>query len=65
MRPKVEKGIARWLRATLAAGPVPANDVLDRALAAGFSHQALLRAKALVGVQSVRTGRRFVWMLPD
>lgn len=41
-----------WLQGALAAGPVPSRELAQRALAAGFSHSTLKRARASIGVNA-------------
>ncbi|MBI5864817.1 MAG: AAA family ATPase [Planctomycetes bacterium] len=57
-----------WLRDSLAAGPMPADDVQAGAKAEGISRRTLSRAKSELGVKSIRQGygqgSRWVWSLP-
>jgi hypothetical protein len=60
----------RWLRRQLQSGPQFASDIVARAKAAGFftdgpfADGALKKAKRRLGVQSVWSGRRSLWLLP-
>lgn len=54
-----------FLRATLADGPLLAQEVFRRGTAAGFSRRTLERAKSALGVVSPRGGRLSTWRLPD
>lgn len=54
-----------FLRTTLADGPLLAQEVFQRANAAGFSRRTLERAKSSLGVVSPRGGRLSTWRLPD
>lgn len=46
---------ADWLRSRLAAGAVPTTDLMAEGRAAGFPPKTLNRAKALAGVESVKS----------
>jgi putative DNA primase/helicase len=54
-----------WLRAVLSAGPVLRSEIMTRGHEAGFRIDAIRRAKARVGVTSIRegfgAGARFYW----
>jgi len=55
----------RWLRTVLADGPKPARAVLGRARDDGISERTLRRAKAVLGVVSVKGKGGWAWKLPD
>ncbi len=72
--PETESAPARreaeeFLRAVLAAGPVPSKEVKLVATEEGISESALRRAKEALGVVSQREGfgpsGRFLWTLPE
>ena len=54
----------RWLRESLSDGPVPAEEVRQRANAAGVASRTLDRAKAVLEVKSAKVGTRWEWSLP-
>lgn len=63
---KVQRAMS-WLRQTLAAGPVPSQELLAQAEAAGISERSLWRAKARLGVTTTNrgtVGRPWSWSLP-
>lgn len=66
--PNAIDAATEWLRESLAAGPMPADDVQAGAKAESFSRRTLTRAKAALGVKSTRqgfgNGSRWVWSLP-
>jgi hypothetical protein len=45
-----------WLSSVLHAGPLPAREVLQRAKLEGFSEWGVRRAKAHLGVKTVKVG---------
>ncbi len=53
-----------FLREALAAAPQPQANVVQQAIDKGISERTLDRAKAKIGVQSVRSGRTWNWQLP-
>ncbi len=57
----------QWLREMLAAGPVPHAEIMSVGREAGFSRDALRRAKRRIGVTAYRDGfgpgSRFYWQL--
>jgi hypothetical protein len=55
-----------WLRSELAAGPVPAVEIMKRAAAAGIGARTLDRAKASLDVKAHKTTMKggWVWSLP-
>lgn len=57
---------AEWLRETLADGPIPASEILDRAEAEGFSTRTLKRAKRELGIKPTKAGMNggWSWSLP-
>ncbi len=63
---KVQRAMS-WLKRTLAAGPVPSQQLLAQADAAGISERSLWRAKARLGVTTTNqgtVGRPWSWSLP-
>lgn len=55
----------RWLREVLSEGPVPAQELMERAKAElGVGDRLLREAKAELGIESRREGGRWVWALP-
>src|SRR5207245_1955992 len=59
-----------FLAQTLAAGPVPARQILSQAAAELISEKTLRRAKRALGVSSKRAdhqheGDQWLWSLPD
>jgi hypothetical protein len=62
--------VERWLRETLADGPVPAKQVLKSCKDAGFSCDQAKRAKKRLRVRGYKEGfapdvSRWVWALPE
>ncbi|MBO1420118.1 AAA family ATPase, partial [Streptomyces sp. FH025] len=55
----------RLLSRMLAAGPVPARDVLAAAAAAGLAPRTVQRARRQLGVVASKTGNGWVLSLPD
>ncbi len=53
-----------FLRQRLAAGPVPAGKILAEAQALGIPAITLKRAKAALGIRSIRTREGWLWTLP-
>jgi len=49
----------------LAEGPQPATDCKALAQGLGAGEASLRKAKANLGIVSVRQGRRWLWRLPD
>jgi len=60
--PKVAKAVA-FLRAELAAGPLPRATIVARAAAAGIVARTLRRAKQVLGVTARREGGAWLWRL--
>lgn len=58
-----------WLRDRLCGGPVPAADIREIADAVGIAPRTLDRAKAALGVRSLRQGfgpgAAYLWALPE
>jgi hypothetical protein len=54
---------APWLRATLANGPLPAIESIERARADGIAEKTLRRAAKLLGVRSKRLPAGWAWFL--
>ncbi len=67
--PKAIDEAAEWLRDSLAAGPMTADEVHAGARNEGIAKRTLNRAKSELGVKSTRegfgNGSRWVWSLPN
>lgn len=56
------KKASAWLRETLAAGPLPSEEVLERGKAAGFGRDLIWEVKGSAGVRAQKNGLRgWVW----
>lgn len=56
---------AAFLRLILEDGPVPSADVLARAEDEGISKRTLHRAKAKIGVRSIKEDKMWLWCLSE
>ncbi len=58
---------ANWLRSLLASGSMTAKDIYREAESAGYSSDAMKRAKRRVGVEAIKAGMTggWCWRLPD
>jgi AAA domain len=54
-----------FLAETLKGGPAPARQVVEEGEGAGYSKRTLERAKADLGVESIKRGNEWFWSLPD
>jgi len=54
-----------WLRETLKEGQVAAKDIFSLANADGHSERTLKRAKAHLGVKSIKDNNQWYWVLPQ
>ena len=54
------------LSALLADGtPKPQSEVMEKLTAAGVGKSTATKAKALLGIRSVKQGMQWFWVLPD
>jgi hypothetical protein len=63
-RPTEKRRAVDWLREVLAEGPIPSNEIMQRAKAEGFSPRTIERAKPMAGVKADRIGNRWYFVLP-
>ena len=54
----------RFIESTLAKGPAPAVDMIERAEELGISEKTLKRAKSALGVISVKRNGKWYWEMP-
>lgn len=63
-RRATRKTADEWLRDLLKRGPMPAQDVYQRAAVAGFSRRTIERAKQMLSIVCPRGGKNSEWRLP-
>jgi hypothetical protein len=65
--PATDEGAAGFLAVKLAAGPVPAADLIDGAAALGIAERTLQEAAQRMGVMKAKAGMAggWVWSLPE
>lgn len=63
VQPERPQRPSEWLADQLSAGPVPEEDLIDRATARRYSWRAVLRAGAALGIRIERIDGRHCWML--
>jgi hypothetical protein len=57
--------VARWLRETLAEGPMAVSEILPLAAARGYSEKQLRAGREAIGVKPYQESRAWHWQLPD